>query len=78
MSFHPGGQFIIDKIDGHEIDCYFYGGYNLEGMKVKGYNHTIYALSFLEKNYFGSLDDDSLIINSSILFNESNKKSVQL
>lgn len=43
-AYHPGGQFIIERCRGTNIDRFFYGGYNMEPLtNGKNYNHSNYA-----------------------------------
>ncbi len=45
---HPGGQFILEAINGRDIGCYFYGGYALESSGFQPHDHTSFAMSYLE------------------------------
>jgi hypothetical protein len=40
---HPGGDYIVTKMNGREIDRCFFGGYALEGDKRAGYTHSSVA-----------------------------------
>jgi len=52
---HPGGNYIITKINGREIDRCFFGGYALEGDRRAGHLHSVFAEKYLLENTIGYL-----------------------
>ena len=41
---HPGGKFVIDKLNGRDISKFFYGGYSFEqNSGSQNHTHSNYA-----------------------------------
>lgn len=34
---HPGGNYLIEKVNGRDVDCFLFGGYALENSTRKPY-----------------------------------------
>ncbi len=72
---HPGGQFILEAVNGRDIGCYFYGGYALESSGFKPYDHTAFAMSYLEKNFIGTIHNELIQDNNLIIDRNSENKN---
>ncbi len=57
---HPGGNYIIQKLQGEEISRYIHGAYGLESTKLPAYTHTVFAHKLLEQHYIGEIDTSSI------------------
>ncbi|KRX05977.1 hypothetical protein PPERSA_01055 [Pseudocohnilembus persalinus] len=68
--FHPGGNYIFNKIYGREIDRFFFGGYALEGDNRRSHQHTPKAELFTLKNVVGELK----LPESHLILKHTNKK----
>lgn len=52
---HPGGQYIMEKVNGREVDRCFFGGYALEGDRRPAYDHSYDSEIFVKNNTIGVL-----------------------
>lgn len=60
-------MYIIDKIQGREIDRFVLGGYALESTQgIHPMTHSKYALALMERNKIGVINN---AINSYLLIN---------
>jgi len=55
---HPGGNFILNEINGQEISRYIYGAYGLlYPPNFTQHAHTKHALQIMEKNFIGTIQN---------------------
>jgi cytochrome b involved in lipid metabolism len=50
---HPGGNSIIEKVQGEEISRYLHGAYGLESTLLPAHSHSVYAYKLLDEHYIG-------------------------
>ena len=55
---HPGGNYIIESLNGKDMARYLYGNQGLEFGFVPGYNHSVQALESLKSREIGEINDD--------------------
>ncbi|KRX10636.1 Tubby C-terminal-like domain [Pseudocohnilembus persalinus] len=53
---HPGGSYIIQQINGREIDCFIFGGYQLEHLSIPPHLHSNFAEQYFIYNQIGSVE----------------------
>jgi ferredoxin-NADP reductase len=55
---HPGGNFILNEINGQEISRFIYGAYGLVyPPNFTQHAHTKHALQIMEKNFIGTIQN---------------------
>jgi len=74
---HPGGNFILNEIQGREVGRFIYGSYPLESVpEATLHKHSSHALLAMEKNLIGTFQYGQKILTPLIVDSDINNLSM--